>query len=69
MGKIAHACTQVMLVHLQKKCSTEACFDQDQGVFCQAIEMRTSLAVCFLPMERQAAFRESTERERKAREP
>ena len=56
MGKVTHACTSVIPVHLKKKCSTEACFEQDQGVFCQAIEICTTSAVCCLPMERQAAY-------------
>ena len=30
MGKVTHACTRVMLLHLQNKCSTEACVAQDQ---------------------------------------
>ena len=54
MGKVTHACTSVIPVHFQKKCSTEACFEQGQGVFCQAIEICTTSAVCCLPMERQA---------------
>jgi hypothetical protein len=55
MGKVTHACTRVMLVQLQKKCSTEASVEQDQGIFCQAIEMRTASAVfcCYWPRARK----------------
>jgi hypothetical protein len=56
MGKVTHVCTGMMLIHFQKMYSTEARFKQDQEVFYQVIEMRTTSTVCALLVKRQAVF-------------